>query len=73
MVKYTELSILIQKSSLKSLLGKSTPCKKYAVGQTINVGLCEEQTVKQGYVIEADTGGWVNGPNCLINVKIIKR
>ena len=72
-VKFTELTVELYEVKVGESAVKSKRCKDYAQKKRINVGLCEEQTLLIGDVIEAQTGAWLGGPECVHNVRILKR
>jgi len=70
-ISFTELIIKINSTETPSEQFFNANCKKIRQQKTINVGLCEEQTIIVGDIIKGDTGGWENGPDCIIDVKFI--
>lgn len=70
-VSFTELTIKLNSSETPPEQFFNANCEKINQQKTINVGLCEEQTIIVGDIIKGDTGGWENGPDCIIDVKFI--
>ncbi len=72
--KFTELTIKIHKAETKkkSKLTQIRRCEPMS-GKEIKAGLCEDQTIVAGDVITGDTDGWFDGPDCLVNVRFIKK
>ncbi len=72
-VKYTELSVRVEKSSLLRKESGDGRCQKAKAGEVRKYGLCQPIEIHYGDIIKADTGGWPGGPDCLVNVEIVKK
>lgn len=70
-VSFTELVLEVISADTPTEQFFNSDCEKINQQKEISVGLCEEQTIIVGDVIKGDTGGWENGPDCLIDVKFI--
>lgn len=71
--KFTELtSEIMEISTYEKVAGSKLSCEKIKKGSIRKYGLCEDVDILPGHIIKANTGGWVDGPECFVDVEFIE-